>query len=246
MEKENIKIYEIDKDKRKKLKNKIKKAGVADELYPLPKYAAQIFNIISNTGQATRPKVVGQMSEIIPNFINNFYDEKGVYPDYKDWEQFYLREYVSNYEDGFSKLKEYVSKYEHAMKQILNNEELAKVWYNKFIFYQNFEGFEFEKIVFEFIKENYGFGKKPFIIRNSTKKEESKNIDFVVANSTNDRKLLFNSKPSTYSIEAKFTNISNEIIIVRYIKDKISDNVLITIEKDDEEKIIEYINSISK
>ena len=52
--------------------------------YDFPKYTTQIINIASQNAQATRPKVVGQMSELIEEFPGRTYEE---------WEKWYLEHY---------------------------------------------------------------------------------------------------------------------------------------------------------
>jgi len=41
----------------------------------LPKYVTQILNIANQNAQGTRPKVVGQMSELIKEFPDNTLEE---------------------------------------------------------------------------------------------------------------------------------------------------------------------------
>ncbi len=62
----------IDKKARDRLKKYVGSDINEEELFPLPKYTTQFFNLISSNAQATRPKYVGQMSEIIPSFINKY------------------------------------------------------------------------------------------------------------------------------------------------------------------------------
>lgn len=50
------------------------------ETYAFPKYTAQILNLANANAQATRPKVVGQMSKLIEEFPGG---------DIKAWEQWY-------------------------------------------------------------------------------------------------------------------------------------------------------------
>lgn len=40
--------------------------------YVFPKYTTQIINIANQNAGGTRPKVVGQMSELIIDYLNNF------------------------------------------------------------------------------------------------------------------------------------------------------------------------------
>ena len=44
-------------------------------VYPFPKYTTMLINQINQTAQGTRPKVVGQMSELIKEFDGQTLDE---------------------------------------------------------------------------------------------------------------------------------------------------------------------------
>lgn len=52
----------------KKIKNsEVERLSNASQ-YTFPKYATQIINLLNNNAQGTRPKIVGQMSELIQEF----------------------------------------------------------------------------------------------------------------------------------------------------------------------------------
>ena len=56
-------------------------------VYPFPKYTTMLINQINQTAQGTRPKVVGQMSELIKEFDGQTLDEcgeNGGYPPTKN------------------------------------------------------------------------------------------------------------------------------------------------------------------
>jgi hypothetical protein len=56
-------------------------AGIED--YDFPKYTTQIINLANQNAQGTRPKVVGQMSELINQFPGNRFT------DWSKWYQAY-------------------------------------------------------------------------------------------------------------------------------------------------------------
>jgi len=51
--------------------------------YSFPKYTTQLINLANSNAGGTRPKIVGQMSELIQEFDGRCLD---------DWEQWYLAE----------------------------------------------------------------------------------------------------------------------------------------------------------
>ena len=214
--------YKIDSNDAKKFKKASinNEKSFFDEKFPLPKYSSQIYNIISSTGKATVPAVVGQMSEIVPKFINDFYDKNNTFPDYKDWTKYYLENHKNEYEKGLKKLREYIEIYKEGIESVFSNDEQAKIWFNKFIFYQNFEGFQYEKIIFKFLVKTFNLSKSKKIFRKSNNEEESKNIDFVLENSQTQKQLFFNCKPFSYKRKNTLPTVNDKIIIIFYeVKD---------------------------
>jgi len=61
----------------------------------LPKYVTQILNIANQNAQGTRPKVVGQMSELIKEFPDNTLEE---------WEKWYIEKHPDAVETATKEL----------------------------------------------------------------------------------------------------------------------------------------------
>ena len=60
---------------KKKIKNEEVAALSNATIYNFPKYTTMIVNLVNGTAQATRPKVVGQMSDLIQEFDGKTLDE---------------------------------------------------------------------------------------------------------------------------------------------------------------------------
>lgn len=58
-----------------KLKNERITQDLIGETFDFPKYTTQIMNLANQNAQGTRPRVVGQMSELIEQCPNGSYDE---------------------------------------------------------------------------------------------------------------------------------------------------------------------------
>lgn len=190
-----------------------------------PPYSSSIFNLISQTGHATRPSNVGAMSEIVPKFIEEFVEKEHKNPNAKDWSDYYLKNYIEEYNKGLEILKRFVDSYKELFQKIIDDEdhELAKAWYDKFLLQQNFMGFQYEITVFKFLTTYKRFAKNPFVVRKSTTAEESKNIDIVIENKEAEfedfKELWINVKPkSTYKFKADSMpfNFDNRIIVMLY------------------------------
>ncbi|MDM7274038.1 MjaI family restriction endonuclease [Sulfurihydrogenibium azorense] len=71
-----------------------------------PKYATQIINLASQNAQATRPKVVGKMSELIKEFTGKTLE---------DWEIFYTKKYPQGIEDATQKILEMIKNFKNVI-----------------------------------------------------------------------------------------------------------------------------------
>lgn len=65
------------------------------ESVEFPKYTTQIVNLASQNAQATRPRVVGQMSDLMQEFSGKSIDE---------WENWYLQKHPNAIQDARKKL----------------------------------------------------------------------------------------------------------------------------------------------
>lgn len=212
-----MKTMKIDKSSKSRLKKYVSLNVDEEKEFPLPKYTTQILNLISSNAQATRPKYVGQMSEIVPAFIKEYHKENNKFPDWKDWEDYYLENYKDEYEAGKKRLKEYLEIHKEALDLLINDDgSILENWYNKFIMIQNFKGFQYEEFIFHYIKREI-FKEKKYSVRKATPDEESKGIDIVV--SKKDDYLFLNIKPldSFERIEKRMNlNHNYEVILIFY------------------------------
>ena len=59
-----------------------------------PKYSTQLMNLANSNAQGTRPKIVGQLTELIPECGTNDYDE---------WVRWYLERYPNAIDNATEK-----------------------------------------------------------------------------------------------------------------------------------------------
>jgi len=141
---------------------------VADIDPEFPKYTTQIMNTANQNSQATRARVVGQMSELIEEFKEE-YLEGG----YEDWEQFYYKEYdgEERIEEATEKVFDMVVKMREASEQI--DKEMVHRWVEDLVLYKTYTGLgRNEEAIFEKLAERYDLE-----YTRSTPDEESKGID---------------------------------------------------------------------
>ena len=76
-----------------------------------PKYVTQILNLANQNAQGTRPKVVGQMSDLIQQFNGKTASR---------WEEWYIKQYPKAIENATAKIWEMVKGLKEAMNKIDN------------------------------------------------------------------------------------------------------------------------------
>lgn len=133
-----------------------------------PKYTTQIMNPANQNAQGTRPKVVGQMSEIIEEF-------KGKYPEggFQEWKEFYFEEYdgEERLEEATDRTYEMVEKMKEAAMQI--DRDMVARFIEDLVLYKTYTGLgRNEEAIFEKLAEEYGLK-----YTRSTPDDESKGVD---------------------------------------------------------------------
>ena len=126
-----------------------------------PKYTTQIINLANQNAQGTRPKVVGQMSELIEKCPNK---------SYEGWKNWYLENYPDAIEEATNKIMDMIPKMKNAMDKI--NREMVREWVEDLVIDKTAEGFVIQEIILKTMANMRGVA-----YRRSTPKEESQNID---------------------------------------------------------------------
>ena len=82
------------------LKNEMLESYNGTEHEIFPKYTSQLINWANQNAQGTRPKVVGQMSEIFPEFLNSVAE----HPTIEDWKNFYTMTHPESVREATDKI----------------------------------------------------------------------------------------------------------------------------------------------
>lgn len=155
-----------------------------------PKYAKQIINLANQNSQGTRPRVVGQMTELIQEFSGQSIEE---------WEKWYLERYPDAIKKATLKISGMVDNLKSVIIEI--DEKMIEKWVKDLLIIKTFIGLKFQKAILsktaELLQTTYTL---------STKEEESQGIDGYVGN------MPVSIKPESYrakrdlleKIEAKF------------------------------------------
>ncbi|MEI0530635.1 MjaI family restriction endonuclease [Brachyspira pilosicoli] len=178
--------FELTKEELKKINTSIK--------IEFPKYTTQLMNLANQNAQGTRPKVVGTLSEIFQEYIDN---NQNI--NIENWKKWYLENYPDAIDNAAEKIMENIKNLQEAIKLI--TKEMIYEWAEDLVINKTFNGLYIQKAILQKLaqikKENY---------RLATKEEESHGIDGYVGNTA------YSIKPITYK-----TNRLNEKINVKMI-----------------------------
>ncbi len=144
-----------------KIKNEEIVEFLVGEKIDFPKYTTQIMNLANQNSQGTRPKVVGQMSDLIQEFDGQKYSE------WVDWYQKVMPEAIDN---ATEKVYSMIVKLKEAMKKI--DKELVRNWVRDLVLTKTFVGLNFQEAILKKIADL-----KNTSYRLADPKDESKGID---------------------------------------------------------------------
>jgi len=162
-----------------------------------PKYTTQLMNLANQNAQGTRPKIVGQLSELIQEFQGKTYEE---------WKSWYKNKHPNAIEDATKKIDEMITNLRNAI--LLIDKEMTSKWVEDLVIAKTFSGFRFQKSILKKISE---INKTTY--RLATPIEESKGIDGFI----DDKPISI--KPFSYKTK-NMLNESIEIPIIYYEKKK--------------------------
>ena len=126
-----------------------------------PRYTTQIMNLANSNTQGTRPKIVGQISDLIQEFKGN---------SFKEWEEWCQQRYPDSIENATDKIFEMVEQFKKAIQLI--DRDLIHDWVEDLVINKTFSGLNFQEAILSKVAKS-----KNTTYRLSTKEEESKGID---------------------------------------------------------------------
>lgn len=166
-----------------------------------PKYTTQIMNLANQNAQGTRPKVVGQMSELIEECPKGTYDE---------WVEWYSKKMPEAIDDATERVYAMVQNLASAINLI--DKPLVREWVKDLVLTKTFTGLCFQESILKTIAE-----RKCVKYRSATPGEESKLIDGYIGNTP------VSIKPITYKTKNMLhENINVKLIYYEKLKDGIS------------------------
>lgn len=129
--------------------------------YNFPKYTTMIVNLANGIAQATRPKVVGQMSDLIQEFDGTTIEE---------WIEWYSAQMPNAISEATAKISAMIAELRKAMDAV--DDELIENWIKDLVYTKTFCGLKVQQAVIRYVAQLYN---KEW--RLATVDEEAKGID---------------------------------------------------------------------
>ncbi|MBI5598556.1 MAG: MjaI family restriction endonuclease [Deltaproteobacteria bacterium] len=165
-----------------------------------PKYVTQILNLANQNAQGTRPKVVGQLSDLIQEFSGRTMDE---------WKRWYLQKHPDAIKDAKVKISEMVGNLKEAINKI--DDKMVDEWVRDLVIVKTFLGLKFQEAI---LKKGAEIKKVGY--RLSKNVDESKGIDGYLGD------VPVSIKPDTYKVKKSLSeSIPAKIIYYKKLKDGI-------------------------
>jgi hypothetical protein len=172
-----------------KIKNEELIQELIGEIKEFPRYTTQILNLSNQNSQGTRPRVVGQLSELIKECPEKTYE---------GWKNWYLAKHPKAIENASEKINEMVNNLKEAIQKI--DKTMVKKWVEDLVLEKTFIGLRFQEAILKKIANI-----KKVEYRLSTPQEESRGIDgFIGDDAISIKPITYKTKNSLReNIEAK-------------------------------------------
>lgn len=164
-----------------------------------PKYTSQIINLANQNAQGTRPKVVGTLSQLFPE-----YERETSTPTISGWREWYTEKYPDALKEATNKIYAQIENLKEAIVKIDKN--LVRTWVEDLVITKTFSGLYLQQIILAKIAELTGEE-----WRLASPEEESKGIDGYVGSKA------YSIKPDSYDLK-KMLPEEIEVTLVVYSK----------------------------
>lgn len=137
---------------------------LAGKEYKYPKYSTQLMNLANQNAQGTRPRIVGQMSELIQEFGSGSMEE---------WESWYL----NRYPDAIDLATERVFNMVEELKKsiVFIDKRMIRKWVEELVVVKTYAGLKFQEAILKKVATQLQAE-----YRLATPEEEAQGIDGVI------------------------------------------------------------------
>lgn len=177
-----------------------------------PKYTSQIINLANGNAQGTRPNVVGNLSQLFPEYTTQATEEISL----DGWKSWYLEKFPYTIDLAVTKILSQICNLKEAFEHI--DETLVKSWVEDLVFNKTFDGMYVQKAILAFLADEMDE-----TFRLATPEEESKGIDGYVG------KIAYSIKPISYKTMNRLSE-SIDVKMIYYYKNTNSKSLKIEVE----------------
>ncbi len=170
--------------------------------HEFPKYTSQLINLANQNAQGTRATVVGQMSDLFPEFENS-----GEEITAENWRKWYLQRYPDAIADATERIINQIQNLRKAI--LLIDREMVMQWVEELEINKTFNGMYVQKAILASLAEKRGT-----TFRLATPSEESVGIDGYVGG------IPYSVKPDTYKTMGRLSE-AIDVKMIFYTKTKI-------------------------
>lgn len=166
------------------------------ETSEFPKYVGPLINLANQYAQGTRPKIVGQMTELIQQFTGK---------ELLDWEKWYFQQKPEAIKTATKMILEKLNDFRNVLNKI--DQTLVEQWVKDLVIVKTFIGLRFQEVI---LKKGANIKKVDY--RLSNPEEEAKGIDGYIGD------IPISIKPHTYESKKSLPeNILSKIIYYRKV-----------------------------
>jgi len=195
------------------MKYKIDNGAIAfynkNNRYTFPKYTSQLINWANQNAQGTRPRVVGQMSDLFPVFLETN-DDKTL----ENWREWYNRRFPDALENATNKIYSQVQNLQEAIQFI--DRAMVRDWVEDLVIQKTYNGLYLQQAILASLADRLDSE-----YRLATPEEESKGIDGFVGG------VPYSVKPDTYKTMSR---LSETIDVKMIFYTKTQDGLRIEVE----------------
>jgi len=180
------------------IKNESIQASNESDKVNFPKYTSQLINWANQNAQGTRPKVVGQLSELFRE-----YHHSAGHISIDDSRNWYLNRYPNAIETATAKIFEQIKNLKEAIKLI--DEKMVEKWVGDLVITKTYNGMYVQKAILSALAKNTNH-----VYRLASPKEESIGIDGYVGGTA------YSIKPDSYKTMGRLSeeiDVSNLVTI---------------------------------
>lgn len=168
-----------------------------------PKYTSQLINWANQNAQGTRPRVVGQLSDLFPD-----YQIAASEISLDEWKEWYLKRHPNAIENATDRIYNQVQNLKEAIKSI--DKDMVQRWVEDLVITKTYNGLYVQKAILAKLAKI-----KCTTYRLAYPNEESIGIDGYVGNTA------YSVKPDTYKTMGRLSETIN-VKMVYYTKTKTS------------------------